>query len=141
MRIGDCVLAVGSACCAVLLSACGPDLRLEEKLAEMGGAKELRKACEEVWPDPKDRVETNSDMFKHDELPEHCALRSLRPQFVSLNSYGPVMMYDIQTSGGFYHAGYLVTVNADDHVDVKDVPRSDSWKVRSMGDGVFTYEE
>ncbi len=125
-----------------LLRACGPNYQLEEKLASIGGPSGLRKACEEVWPDPKDRVEGNGDVFTYDELPEHCALRLLRPQLVYVTSDQSAMLYQIQTSGGFYHAGYLVTVNASDPVKINYVPGlSPSYKIRSVGDGVFLYEE
>ena len=72
-----------------------------------------------------------------DPLPP--ATRSLSPQYVQLVVTPEASVVDIQISGGFSHRGFLVVLSSREPGYLPKKGRG--WKMTSLGDGVFEYEE
>jgi hypothetical protein len=94
-----------------------------------GGFPRLRLECQ-AMAERFDR--TDSYQISLSNLPP--TLAALKPQFVS--PYGHDVFIDIQTSGGFYHRGLLVSLTEPNRV----APQK-KWLRDEIAPGVFEYRE
>ncbi len=104
------------------------------RIQNAGGFAKLRLECRSLFDDP--RMLDTGYWPREEALPPITAV--LHPQFVRMHREDRVSFMDIQTSGGFLHAGLLVAV---DPVPANYLPHQPHFRVREIADGVFEYRE
>lgn len=66
------------------------------------------------------------------------SVQALSPQIVDVMNDDGIAVVDVQTRGGFSHAGYLIVCGTPES---GYVPRKSNWRVRRVADKVFRYNE
>lgn len=113
-----------------LVNGCSEGDNLEKNLQDAGGVKCVLTACNDI----RNKL---LELEYLTDIPAGNCLNLLKPQYVGLIEKNGLEFYNIQVSGGFHHAGYLVTSKK---VPLESLPFP-KWKKKHLSDGVYIYKE
>ncbi|MCK9305456.1 MAG: hypothetical protein M0P27_08680 [Bacteroidales bacterium] len=122
------IIIVISVC--FLVAGCLEHDQMQKNIEKAGGVACVLSACHNI----RGRLLEQEYLT---DIPTNNCLNYLEPQFISLLNVNGVEFYNIQTSGGFHHSGYLLTAKTN-HVESLPFPK---WSKKCIGTGIFIYNE